>query len=229
MERSNKIQNHLIKKSYPLLISSKIENGYLITEGKYLHNANHILCMDEEILIKTYKKIDELHQIETENLNILPFHFYNEWFEMADGIKNMWIPFNQYLDWIRNFHNRYFKTSNLVICHNDLHPGNILIDQDIQENIYLIDWDFAIYSDLYMDYASVIVENLLACPIGMETFLKYNKKLHLNEYKMNCFIRYQVLYWLAWANLCYEKTLEIKYKEIFQLFQRFFSLFSYDD
>lgn len=229
IQRSSKIQNHLIKASYPLLISAKIENGHLITEGQYLDNVSHILFMDEDILTKTYKKIEKLHEIDTKNLNVLPFNFFDEWFKMADEIKNMWIPFNKYLDWVRNFHNRYYRRTNLVICHNDLHPGNILIDQTANENVYLIDWDYAIYTDLYMDYANIIVENLLASPIGLETFKKYEKKFHLNEYKMNCFIRYQILYWLAWANLCYEKTLDENYKEIFQMFQRYFSLFSYDD
>ena len=63
-----------------------------------------------------------------------------------------------------------------VLCHNDLHPKNILF---AQKNVQLIDWEYAGVNDKYFDLVSVIIE------------FKFNKKEE--AYFLNNYFRKEAL------------------------------------
>lgn len=114
----------------------------------------------------------------------------------------------------------------LVLCHNDLVPGNILCAENV---LYLIDYEYAGLNIFLFDIASFLNENNLSYDHPLvDHFLTsyYQHSLTPEELadirsmdKIQCFL------WHAWANRQWEKTNEIIYREIADLkYQRYLQL-----
>lgn len=69
--------------------------------------------------------------------------------------------------------------SELVVCHNDLHTGNIVLNG---EHVQLIDWEAAILAPKELDYARLKIE------LSEEQYQKVNKTT-LNEELINLYIQ----------------------------------------
>ncbi|WP_373032625.1 choline/ethanolamine kinase family protein [Sulfurovum sp.] len=75
----------------------------------------------------------------------------------------------------------------LVLCHNDLNPKNILFSNDVK----FIDWEYAGVNDKYFDLACVCVEFELS-PLKEQYFLEsYFQSKKSNEDKLRA---YKILY-----------------------------------
>jgi thiamine kinase-like enzyme len=86
----------------------------------------------------------------------------------------------------------------LVLCHNDLHPQNILFSNSIK----LIDWEYAGVNDRYFDLASIIIEFKLSQRdevIFLRSYFKRASKV--NSQKL---FAYKVIYKELWR-LWFEK------------------------
>jgi len=81
---------------------------------------------------------------------------------------------------------RKFK-QDLVLCHNDLNPKNIIF----ADKIRFIDWEFASINDRYFDLASIVIEFNLNKK-DENSFLKYYFKK--NRYNINKIEIYKILY-----------------------------------
>jgi thiamine kinase-like enzyme len=82
-----------------------------------------------------------------------------------------------------------------VLCHNDLHPQNILFGKSIK----LIDWEYAGVNDRYFDLASIIIEFRLSArdeALFLRSYFKRESKA--NSQKLIIFkIIYREL-WRVW-------------------------------
>jgi len=81
---------------------------------------------------------------------------------------------------------RKFK-QDLVLCHNDLNPNNIIFAKKIK----FIDWEFASTNDRYFDLASIVIEFNLNKK-NENSFLKYYFKK--NRYNRKKIETYKILY-----------------------------------
>ncbi|AME09585.1 MULTISPECIES: phosphotransferase [Gemella] len=97
------------------------------------------------------------------------------------------------------------------LCHNDLVEGNFLFTEN---NLFLIDYEYAGQNDYYFDIASFISENELDYQETI-TFLKaYFTDKQCDFNKLDIFLRFCDLLWYTWATLLYEKRGEEIYHEI---------------
>jgi len=94
-----------------------------------------------------------------------------------------------------------------VLCHNDLHPQNILFG----ESVKLIDWEYAGINDKYFDLASVIIEfKLLKREEDIFLNSYFRRKSRLNREKL---IEYKIIYkelWRVWFENLTKGKMEIE-------------------
>ena len=113
-----------------------IDNDLMICE--FLEGEHKEILSREELkqLVKVLKKLHAV-KIDSENMEISTlFSVQNKEVEEAFTILEKY-------------------PNEMVLCHNDLNPKNILFSE---KNIKFIDWEFAGLNDLYFDLASVSVE-----------------------------------------------------------------------
>ena len=70
----------------------------------------------------------------------------------------------------------------IVLCHNDINMANFLIDRS--KNLWIIDFEYACFNDLYFDLASL--KNILE-PNDFEIFLNYYS-IKINENKLKMYL-----------------------------------------
>ncbi|WP_375315563.1 phosphotransferase [Spiroplasma endosymbiont of Tipula paludosa] len=111
---------------------------------------------------------------------------------------------------IINFFTNY-EPQELKLCHNDLVPGNILITK---QQIYIIDYEYAMKNDPLFDIASFISETIYRNNNLINHFL-HEFSLTITDVKtIWWWIQYQNLIWCYWANYLWEQTSSSIYQEI---------------
>lgn len=102
-----------------------------------------------------------------------------------------------------------FKKLKQFISHNDLVPGNILLNR-LSKKIILIDYDYVMKNNKFFDIASFITET---CNEN-EKFIFFfvteclnHKIINESELKiLDTCIAYQDILWTLWANYMFERT-----------------------
>lgn len=102
-----------------------------------------------------------------------------------------------------------FKKLKQFISHNDLVPGNILLNR-LSKKIILIDYDYVMKNNKFFDIASFITET---CNEN-EKFIFFfvteclnHKIINESELKiLDICIAYQDILWTLWANYMFERT-----------------------
>ncbi|AGM25991.1 putative choline kinase [Spiroplasma syrphidicola EA-1] len=89
----------------------------------------------------------------------------------------------------------------LVLCHNDLNPGNFLIHHD---KMYLIDFEYAMYNDRLFDIGSFISETLTK-PEDITLWLTFFDLNRQEKEKLAAWINYQNILWIYWATYMYQE------------------------
>lgn len=117
----------------PILLDE--ENGLMICEFLEGHHKD-ILHRDD--LMDLAKLVKKLHSIKVDASTI----------NLEDQLNETSAELLKAFDTVKDY-----GTEN-VLCHNDLNPKNILFDQ----NVKLIDWEYASINDRYFDLASICVE-----------------------------------------------------------------------
>lgn len=98
------------------------------------------------------------------------------------------------------------------VCHNDIVKGNMLFSND---NLYLIDYEYAGKNDIYFDLASFISENDIDDNFIINEFL--STYFASNKYNYKKFIAYchlLNLLWYYWAMHNYRLQKKAIYKQI---------------
>ncbi len=148
-----------------------------------------LFCHDKRFMLIEYidakqkKKLDRNH-IETLSITLLKLHSIK-----CDISK---VKVNLEDDIVSSF------TKELVLCHNDLNPQNILWPED---KAILIDWEYACLNDKYFDIASIIVEFELKGK-NREYFLEnyFANSEKINPSKLESFIIYYKKVCKIWWN-----------------------------
>lgn len=192
------------------------ENGELTSKFQILTNHFTIeeLGLQENHLKMVASAIKEMHEVDVNKKNIKNFdyEFFLDFF--YNGIKTMFYNLTQEYEIIKQ-NLKIIDNLEQVISHNDLVPGNILIND---QELVLIDYDFVMLNNKFFDIASFITEtcssnddfvNIFIEECLNEGILKKNE-MHI----LNFVIKYQDLLWTLWANYMYEKTKKKIYYKI---------------
>ncbi|AGM24975.1 phosphotransferase [Spiroplasma chrysopicola] len=116
-------------------------------------------------------------------------------------------------------------TKDLVLCHNDLNPGNFLISKN---KMYLIDFEYAMYNDRLFDIGSFISETLTKQE-DINLWLTFFDLSPQEKEKLAAWINYQNILWIYWATYMYQERqnpifydiILAKYQKLKQEGQRF--------
>lgn len=157
---------------------SKYVKGVVLTETNI---EDHL-----EGLAKTLKLLHNSNLKAYDNYNHV--NRLNKYESYVDLVSNDYKMLKS--NWISIFE-KHFKNEKQVFCHNDAQRSNIVIASD---KLYLLDWEFAAYNDIYYDFASfgnVTIEDSF---LLLEAYLE--RKPTANEINKVKFYRmYQALQW----------------------------------
>ena len=152
------------------ILAFDADNGMIISA--FLEGVHKDKCIKNDfiLLADTLRKVHSI-EIETKPIKI---EIKNE----SAEVKKAWQIITQY-------------DRELVLCHNDLNPKNILFSDEVK----FIDWEYAGVNDRYFDLACVCVEFKLK-PIEEQYFLEsYFQSKKSNEDKLRAYkILYKELY-----------------------------------
>jgi thiamine kinase-like enzyme len=158
----------------PILLDEK--NGLMIT--KYLE-GKHQTKLSQHQLKKLSQLLKKLHKIKVRQKR----NHFKENFSFKDKkVKKAFIVLDK-------------EPKTYALGHNDLHAKNIIFRKN---NIKLIDWEYARYSDIYFDLVSIIIEYKLNQK-DTHTFLKsYLGKEKVNQKKIKAFTLIYKELWRLW-------------------------------
>ena len=187
------------------------DNGYKITE--FVENARVCNPQDNEDLKKCMEKLRTFHQ-----LNLTVEHEFNV-FAQIDYYESLW-------DGKKSIYSDYSKTKEqvlslkdyvssiqkeYVLCHIDAVPDNFLITNN---NIQLIDWEYAGMQDPHVDIAMFVVYSLYNSKEQVDNLIDIyfeGKCTMENRIKIYCYISMCGLLWSNWCE--YKSHLGIDFGE----------------
>ncbi len=193
-----------IEEQIGYLFHPSINNIYfdLKTGLKISNLITNYVVFDNQNIVFTHVRLIanaliELHSLKVHNIE--PFNLK----ERIELYKNYTSSILEIEEQILQEYEQY-KDDELVICHNDLVPGNILI---IDKKVELIDYEYASLNDPFFDLASFISENNINNPLVIRFFLEqyFKKPVTKEQYqKLKVFINLNNLLWYYWALMMYE-------------------------
>jgi thiamine kinase-like enzyme len=162
----------------------------------YQEGFKHLDTYQEDDVIKVAKIIKKLHSIPVNIKTIFnPIIKYQDY---LSKIKDLPFEINNYHKLISLF-SEYDNNSKKILCHNDIVKGNLLFNDN---QVYLIDYEFAALNNPIFDLASFISENNIEDEKLQLTFLStyFEDKLSndiVHQFKVyHCF---EDLLWSVWA------------------------------
>lgn len=105
----------------------------------------------------------------------------------------------------------------VVLCHNDLWEGNIILTDGPDKYCYLVDYEFAANNGEIFDIASLLEENEIPFEMCKRLINRYygpqnvTGKTIANVFKV---MEYQDLFWYYWAYARYRETLQDEFLQI---------------
>ena len=128
--------------------------------------------LNDELLVKVAKKLRELHSHNYQcKVNFDPFKRLEYYLESN---KN---PHRDLYNYITKKIKKYYDNTELIMCHNDLVPGNILITNE--GDIKIIDFEYASNNHPFFDVISFLSENDITDENQIKLFIStyYDNKL----------------------------------------------------
>ncbi|QBQ07623.1 choline kinase [Spiroplasma gladiatoris] len=198
-------------------IEFNYKNNNLISSFKILKDFKSLeeYEINELVLSKIVDSIYKFHNIKLNFKKIKRFNYKNFLFFFVNNIKNKMFNLSREIKIVLNKVSQLEKCD-FVISHNDLVPGNILINKNFE--IKFIDYDYVMLNDKFFDIASFITETLNDNEELIKNFISLVIKKNLlkkEELDMlnNC-IAYQDVLWTLWANYMHENLNEDIYLQI---------------
>lgn len=193
------IENFLRNKDITVPLVDIFEDGTKITLlEKEAFDLSHQKLTDE-LLIKIAKKIRQLHDLKyVASTDFDPFTRLNYYLESNHNPKR---DLNEY---IVNKVKKYYQNQELILCHNDLVPGNILVTKDA--SIKIIDFEYASNNHPFFDVISFLSENNIEDKRQIDLFIKayYGNDLPENIEEMTQdFFNFLDLLWYNWSVMMY--------------------------
>ncbi|WP_424527128.1 phosphotransferase [Spiroplasma endosymbiont of Glossina fuscipes fuscipes] len=213
---SNPFTNLFIDHQNEMLVLEKIKNSKLtLPIIDYGYDNDHFFLvtpyystlqpisavkLTKEVLKSIATIIKQLWEIKiTPNDQIKIFQPQQFLETFKNAIKKPLVDLQRYeanLDYIK------LQTDDLVLCHNDLNGGNLVF---VEQNLYLIDFEYAMQNDKFFDIASFASETLTTKAKQTYWFSLF-KLTPTQQQKVNAWMYYQNIVWIAWANYMYEQT-----------------------
>jgi len=174
-----------------LLKQEKFDDTLVFIDQKYKLSKfimnSHVASLKKDELFCVLDKIKELHDQKIESKVSFNFEkkltfFENLIFEIAPNYFDKYKKYFLNKNKIIADYNKYVKKNENFLCHNDLTAINILVTDN--NNIFLIDWEYASRNDIMFDIASFINENNLdndeiVCQHYFQRPLTENEKFRL--------------------------------------------------
>lgn len=187
-------------------VSIDSETG--IKVSPYLKNIKHFDELDlVQSLPKIAEKIRQLHQHPKTNVD---FRTKEKYHIFKQKTKNSLINLDDYefvLDELDQFSER-------VLCHNDLVNGNVI---EYNNEIYLIDYEYACDNHPYFDLLSLLTENSIynkhVRKIFFEAYFNHPITQSL-QHDLDVFESVHDLLWCQWAQMQFSILKEPIYKQI---------------
>ncbi|WHQ37569.1 phosphotransferase [Spiroplasma sp. SV19] len=213
---SNPFTNLFIDHQNEILVLEKIKNTKLtLPIIEYGYDNDHFFLvtpyyptlqpistikLTKQVLKTIAKTIQQLWQIKispNDQIKIFQPQQFLETFKTA--VKNPLVDLQRYE---ANLDYAQLQTTDLVLCHNDLNGGNLVF---LEQQLYLIDFEYAMQNDKLFDIASFASETLTTKTEQAYWFSLFNLT-STQQQKVNAWMYYQNIAWIAWANYMYEQT-----------------------
>ena len=206
----HKIEKEIIKKSGDYFL-------YYFDDNNICYNYIPGNNIDLNFFNKNIKDIIDLtkkyHSIRIENkehfwIDILPYWIQLLPDEVAfikkSSIEKLYLEINKQLEELNT-------TRDLVLCHHDIHSGNIINNNN---KLHLIDLEFSFYDYYFVDIGNIICElytdynkeeynyNLIDDNDIIKMLIYYQKRIEkVNLEKVRIGIKISHLYWCVWGLL----------------------------
>ncbi|WP_339021612.1 phosphotransferase family protein [Spiroplasma endosymbiont of Atherix ibis] len=194
------------------------EKEELISQYKFLKNYHSLekINLTEKIVDMVIENIIKMHNLNINSAKIKKFEYVNFLNKFHDNTINKLEIYDYYIDEIKNYES-IFNKLDLVLSHNDLVPGNILIKKD---KLIFIDYDYVMLNNKFFDLASFITETLNDDEKLINYFINKcieRKIISITELDtLNKIIKYQDLLWTFWAYFMFEKQNNEEFKIIYK-------------
>lgn len=203
------IEEFIKDKNITVPLVSIFSDGTKITE--YVNDATDLshTSITDELLIKIAKKLKQLHSYKFKASN--DFDPFTRLSYYMESNKN---PYREITDLIVSKMKKYYENNELVLCHNDLVPGNILV---VNDEIKIIDFEYASNNHPFFDVISFLSENNITDPKQIELFINtyYDNQLPPNIKEMTeDFYNFLDLLWYNWSVMMYYNLHEPIYYQI---------------
>ena len=155
--------------------------------------------LTDELLIKIAKKIRQLH-----DLNYVASVDFNPFTRLDYYLESNHNPKRELNDYIVKKIKKYYTDQKLILCHNDLVPGNILITKD--GDVKLIDFEYSSNNLPFFDVISFLSENNIEDKRQIDLFINtyYDNNPPENIEEMtNDFFNFLDLLWYNWSVMMY--------------------------
>ncbi|AUB31466.1 phosphotransferase family protein [Spiroplasma floricola] len=190
----------------------------LISQYNFLKDYKSLekVKLNEKIIDMVIDNIIEMHNLNINSDKIKKFEYINFLNSFQNNTINKLEIYDYYINEIKQYES-IFNKLNLVLSHNDLVPGNILIKKD---KLIFIDYDYVMLNNKFFDLASFITEtlnddeNLIRYFINKCIEKKIISSIELDT--LNKMIKYQDLLWTFWAHFMFEKQNNIEFKTIYE-------------
>ena len=204
------IEEFLKGKGITAPLVSIYDDGTKITE--FLEDTKDLSSqvIDDELLVKIANKIREIHSYKYKAIKDFdPFGRLDYYLESNPN------PKRELNNYIISKMKKYYTNTEMVMCHNDLVPGNILVDSN--KEIKVIDFEYASNNHPFFDVISFLSENNITDKHQIDLFIStyYQNNLPENIEEMtNDFFNFLDLIWYNWSVMMYFNLHEPIYYEI---------------
>ena len=201
---------HLVKEfdTEILLINEEVKITTFHKDGKTLEDE----AINEGKVLKIANIVKKLHNkaIKT-NVIFSPQEIINDYLK---GVKKPLFNYSKYQHLVKKAQKIYPAKKDLILCHNDLTPGNFLFTN---KKLYLIDWEYAGLNDPLFDVVSFLNENNLYDTKYKKIFIKeYFGNNEIPWEKIEIWNNFQNLMWAIWANMMYDANPKQIYLDIWE-------------
>lgn len=209
-ECEKNIEEFLKDKDITVPLVCILEDGTKIT--KFVKDSKNLssTTITDELLIKIAKKLKELHSYKYKApKDFNPLDRINYYMESNQN------PKRDIHEYIISRIKKYYDSTELIMCHNDLVPGNILLSKE--GDIKIIDFEYASNNHPFFDVISFLSENDITDERQIKLFIStyYEDNLPENIEEMtNDFYNFLDLLWYNWSVMMYMNLHEPIYHKI---------------